>query len=174
LKTRFPFFPSTSFLDTKRLKRVRNSEIAVYSLDAGVIFKRVLTEFPSDTRLLEATEGCLTVEHVVVVDPDGTGLNASGGAESPSDVLRKDGCGETVHGVVCLRDDVVLILELADDDDRTEDLLLRDLGVGRNVGEDGRLDEVTFGPVTFSSEKLGRSLIDTGLDVSGDSVVLEL
>lgn len=35
------------------------------------------------------------------------------------------------HSVVCLLDDVVLVLELDDDDDRTEDLLLGDLRVAR-------------------------------------------
>jgi hypothetical protein len=60
------------------------------------------------------------------------------------------------------------------DDDRSEDLLLSDLHVGGNVGEDGRLDEVTLGSVTSSALENGRALVLARLDVRRDAVVLEL
>jgi hypothetical protein len=65
-------------------------------------------------------------------------------------------------------------LELLDDDDRSENLLLSDLHVGGNVGEDGRLDEVTLGSVTDSALEHGRALVLARLDVRRDAVVLEL
>jgi hypothetical protein len=65
-------------------------------------------------------------------------------------------------------------LELLDDDDRSENLLLSDLHVGGNVGEDGRLDEVTLGSVTSSALENGRALVLARLDVRRDAVVLEL
>lgn len=94
------------------------------------------------------------MKHVVVVDPDSSSLHASSGTKSTRDVLREDCGGETVpvqqsnqrlgllrkrwsssdvHGVVGLLDYVVLVLELADYDDGTEDLLLCNLGVARNT-----------------------------------------
>jgi len=63
-----------------------------------------------------------------------TCLHASRGAEGSRDVLRENGGGETVHRVVRFGYYIILILELEDDNDRTEDLLLCDLSVGRNTG----------------------------------------
>jgi hypothetical protein len=42
--------------------------------------------------------------------PDGTGLNAVGDAEGTGDVAGEDSRGETVHGVVGLGDNIVLVL----------------------------------------------------------------
>jgi len=61
-------------------------------------------------------------------------LHASSGAKGSRDVLRENGGGETVHRVVRFGYYIILILELEDDNDRTEDLLLCDLSVGRNTG----------------------------------------
>ena len=63
-----------------------------------------------------------------------TCLHASSGAKGSRDVLRENGGGETVHRVVGFGDYIILILELEYDNDRTEDLLLCDLSVGRNTG----------------------------------------
>jgi len=46
----------------------------VHGLDIGVVGKRILAEFSADTALLEATEWSLIRDHVVLVDPDGAGL----------------------------------------------------------------------------------------------------
>ena len=100
----------------------------------------------------------------VPVDPDGSGLELVRGADGAGDVAREDGGGKTVHRVVGLSDDcktrvsigggvklenaertVSLVLELGDDDDGAEDLLLDDAHVGLDVGENGGLDEETFG-----------------------------
>lgn len=60
--------------------------------------------------------------------------------EGTADVSGEDSGGETVYGVVGDLDDISIVLELGDDDDRSEDLLLDDLGIWVDVCEDGRLD----------------------------------
>jgi hypothetical protein len=108
------------------------------------------------------------------------------------------GSGETVHDFVALGHDIILVLrggkgkkisflarrrrrtgatthlKLLHTNNRSEDLLLSDLHVGGNVGEDGRLDEVTLGSVTDSALEHGRALVLARLDVRRDAVVLEL
>lgn len=59
--------------ESNRLERVGHREVDVNRLDVSVVLESVFSEFTTDTRLLEATEGSLGVKHVVVVDPDGTG-----------------------------------------------------------------------------------------------------
>ena len=53
-------------------------------------------------------------------------------------VTGEDGGGETVNRIVGLLDEVGLVSEFGDDDDRAEDLLLDDLGVGLGISEDWR------------------------------------
>lgn len=48
-----------------------------------------------------------------------------------------------IQGVVRLGEDVSLVLELGDNDDGAEDLFLDDAHVRLDIGEDGRLDEVS-------------------------------
>ena len=104
-----------------------------------------------------------------------------------------EGRSANVHGVVGLGENVVLVLELGYDNDGTEDLLLDNLHLGLDVGENRGFNEVTvtssssaieqgkgemknepLGSVSLSSSVDGSSLGLTGLDVSHDSVVLEL
>lgn len=81
---------------------------------------------------------------------------------------------KTVGSVVTDLDGLVDVLELLDGDDRTEDLLLGDLHVLGNVGEQGRLDEVTLVPVTLTTDlHLGTALF-AAVDVLHDAVELEL
>ena len=64
-----------------------------------------------------------------------------GSLQGTIDVLREDGCGQTVHSVVRLVDNILLVLELNDDTDGSEDLLLDNLhlrlGIGENRGLNG-------------------------------------
>lgn len=48
------------------------TEAVVHGLDLGVVLQGVGAELTANTGLLEATEGSLVGDHVVVVDPDGT------------------------------------------------------------------------------------------------------
>ena len=65
------------------------------------------------------------VQHVSRVDPNGTSLEFVCGLDRPVDVLREDGSSKTVDGVVGLTEDILVILELDDDTDGTEDLFLQ-------------------------------------------------
>ncbi len=85
-----------------------------------------------------------------------------------------DGSGKTVCGLVARLDDLFLSLELADGADGSEDLLLHDLHVLADTGEDGGLDEVTLLAVSLTTGlDLGTCLL-AGLDVVHDAVELEL
>lgn len=59
--------------------------------------------------------------------------------------------GQTVSGVVTDGDGVLLGLELRDGTDRSENLLLHDLHVVGDVGEDCWLDEVTSVTLTLAT-----------------------
>jgi hypothetical protein len=65
-----------------------------------VVCERILAEFSADTALLEATEWQLVVQHVVLVDPDGAGLERTADTKGSVDVLSVDGGCETVCGSV--------------------------------------------------------------------------
>ena len=85
-----------------------------------------------------------------------------------------DTSSETVGGAVTDLDGLVNVLELLDGDDRTEDLLLGDLHVLSNIGEQGRLDVVALTAVTLTTESNGRTSLLAVLDVVHDALKLEL
>ncbi len=100
------------------------------------------------------------VKGVVRVDPDGAGAQGVGHTEGGVEVGGVDGGGETVGGAVADPDGLFLVLELGDRADRTEDLLLHDLHVLADVGEDGRFDEVTLVAVAVATDlHLGAGLL---------------
>ena len=110
------------------------------------------------------------VQHVSRVNPNGTGLEFVCGLDCPVDVLREDGSSKTVDGVVGLTEDILIILELDDDTDGTEDLFFHDLHVWACVGEDGRLDEVTFVAVTLAAIVERRTFFLARFDVAHDTL----
>mgnify|MGYP006919987214 FL=1 len=50
------------------------SQAVVHSLNLGVVLKGIGTKLTANAGLLEATEGSLVRDHVVVVDPNGTAI----------------------------------------------------------------------------------------------------
>lgn len=48
------------------------AQVDANRLDLGVVLQRIRAQLAAKARLLVATEGRLVVDHVVVVDPDGT------------------------------------------------------------------------------------------------------
>lgn len=114
------------------------------------------------------------VELVVAVDPDGTGLEGVADADGSAKVLGVHSGGETVGGVVTESDDVGLILKLSNGTDGAENLLLHDLHVVGDVGEDSGLDEVSLVTVALTTNLDSGTLLLTGLDVAHDTVVLKL
>lgn len=85
-----------------------------------------------------------------------------------------DGSRKTVVGAVSDLDGLGLILELLNGDDRAEDLLLGDLHVRSNVGEDSGLDEVALLTVAVTADGNGGTGLLTVVDVLHDAVELEL
>lgn len=67
----------------------------MHGLNLGVVLQGVRAELTADTGLLEATEGSLVGDHVVTVNPDGTGLESVGHADGGVDVLGVDSGSET-------------------------------------------------------------------------------
>lgn len=159
---------------TTLLHRSRSGKVDVDGLDAGVVGKSVLSKLSSDTRRLESSEGNSSVKLVVAVDPDGSGVDLVGDSNGSGDISGEDSRSETVLGLVGESDDLGLVLELGNDDDGSEDLLLEDGVLRVDVREDGGLDVVSLSSVSLSTGKEGSSLLLSGLDVSHDSVVLNL
>jgi hypothetical protein len=163
-------------LKIKRLqsnKEVHSSQVELDSLNLGVVGKSSLSKLTSDTRLLESSEGKLGGEHVVHVDPAGSGLEAVGDLHGGVDVLGVDSGSKTVGSSVSEGDDLVDGLELGDRSNGSEDLLLHDLHVHLNISEDSRLNEVTSLSETLSSGNDGSSLSLSGLNVSHDTLELK-
>ena len=139
-----------------------------------VVCEGCLAEFSSNTAFLVPTERKLVMKHVITVHPDSSGLQSVGNADGSVEVLGVDGGSETVSGIVGKVNDLRLVLELGNSADRAEDLLLHDLHVGADVGEDSGLDEVTLVTQALTTDLDGSTLVLTGLDVAHDTVVLEL
>lgn len=149
-------------------------EVDVHGLHSGVVVQRILPQLPPDTALLEPTEWHTRIQLVHTVDPCRTRLESVRSLNRSVQVLREDGCSKTVSGVVGLSDYVVLVLEFDDNADRTKDFFLDDLHVRGSVGEDGGSDEIPFGAMAFTANlDFGTSIL-AGLDVTHDTVVLDL
>ena len=67
-----------------------------HRLGLSVVGQRSLAELSSDTRLLVSSEWDLVVQHVVRVDPDGTGAELVGDADGSVEILGVDSGGKTV------------------------------------------------------------------------------
>lgn len=98
------------------------------------------------------------VEDQLAVQRDGARLDPLGEAVGPGAVLRVDGAGQTVGRVVGQGDGLVLVVERQDGDHRPEDLLAVQPCVGGDVGEHGRVHEVSLALWEFGSEP-GTALI---------------
>src|SRR5882757_4839403 len=101
-------------------------------------------ELTANTRLLIATERRDRIDDVVAIDPDGTSLQPARNLVCATDVVGPDRSGETIGRVIALQDRIVLVLERDYRHDGSEDLFASDLHVVLNIGEDGRIHEVTL------------------------------
>lgn len=110
------------------------------------------------------------VKSVVGVDPDGTCAESVGGLDGGVERLGVDSGSKTVGGAVTELDNLLLGLELGDGADWAEDLLLDDLHVLGDVGEDGWLDEVSLVTLAVTTNlDVGTSVL-AGLDVAANLV----
>ena len=131
------------------------------------------------------------MKSVVCVDPDRTSLERVGDPNGGVEVRGVNGCGcvslckyliqdmrctsrETVCGRVSDLDGILLCLELGNGADWAKDLLLHDLHVLGDVGEDGWLDEVSDITLALATSlNLGAGFL-TSVDVAHDAVKLKL
>src|SRR3984885_911353 len=157
-----------------RLTKESSAESDSHRLDLSIVGQRILAKLSSNTRLLKATEWHLVAEHVVVVDPDGTCLQLVSHSDGGVKVLSMNGGGKTVGGLVASLDNFILSLELANRAHGAEDLLLHDLHILADAGENGWLDEVALVALALTTGlDLGAGLLPA-LDVGHDPVELEL
>lgn len=134
----------------------------------------VFAQLTSVSRHLETSEGCLDIDDVVTVDPNGSGADVVRDVKSFVDILGEDCSSETIHGVIGAIDDLFDGLELQDLHDGAEDFLFGDSHVVLDVREDGGLDEITFVTEAFSSGLQRGTLLLARLDERQDLVELGL
>ena len=108
------------------------------------------------------------------VDPDGASLEAVGDLDGGVQVAGVDGSSQAVGGRVADLDCVLLCLELGDAADGAKDLLLHNLHVFLDVGEDCGLNEVALVALALAASLDGGTLVLAGLDVAHDAIELEL
>lgn len=116
-------------------------KIDMHSLDLRVSLQARLSELPSNTTLLHATERNTWVAVLARVDPHHTRLNLRRNTMCLLNITREDRSAKTVNAVVRSGDGFGLVLERADDSERPEDFFLPNRHVLFHVCEDGRLDE---------------------------------
>lgn len=107
-----------------------------------------------------------TYQSVVGVDPNCAGPEPVGHLNRGVEVAGVDRSSQSVCGAVADLENLLLGLELGDGADWAEDLLLYDLHVLGDIGEDGWLDEVALVALALTADlDLGASVL-AGLDVA--------
>ena len=106
------------------------------------------------------------MQHVVLVNPDGTSAEFVRDADGGVKVGGVDGCGETVGCRVSETNGVFFGLEFGDGADGAENLFLHDLHVLADTGEDGGLDEVALLAMAFTADFDLRSLLAADINVA--------
>src|ERR671913_2406904 len=107
----------------------------VYVLYLRVVVEGVRAELASDSRLLEAAEGCADPDRGIGVYGDHSRLHATGDTQGAGAVLGPDRTREAVDGVIGLTDSVFFVLERNHRYHRAEDLFPCRLIVVRDRGE---------------------------------------
>ena len=102
--------------------------------------------------------------------PERTSTELLRSPHSTVDVLREYCSRKTVHAVVRLADDIVVVLELDHNSDWAEDLLLDDLHLSCRLREDRGLDEVALRTPAGTAEVNGRASFPSGVDVAHDAL----
>ena len=119
-------------------------------------------------------EICVQKSFYLAGDTHGSSLESVSGVDGSLDVSTEDGSSQSVDRVVGNSDQVLLVGELLQNQDGSEDFLSDNLGVGLDASEDGWLDEVTFVTLSNTSGQDVTTLALSVLDVTHDSVELEL
>src|SRR2546427_11679708 len=92
---------------TDRLTR----KINPHALHLGVELERVLAHLAAVARLLVTTERRSGIEHVVGIDPNDSGFHRASEPMRTRDVARPDTRGQSVHRLVRLTNQIVIIIK---------------------------------------------------------------
>ncbi len=111
------------------------------------------------------------MQHVVLVDPDGSGAQGVADPDGGVETGRVDGGGEAVGCGIAETDGVFFGLEFGDGADGAEDLFLHYLHVFGDAREDGRLDEVALFAVALAADFDFGALFLTGVNVAASVLV---
>src|SRR3954452_15691035 len=122
-------------------------DVAHHVLDPGVVLEAVHRQVLAVARVLEAAVRHLGDQRDVGVDPDAAEVQGAGHAHGPDVVLGPDRGREPVLDPVGPAQRLALVGEPLDGDDRPEDLVLDQLVVLPQAGDDRRLVEVAPGQV---------------------------
>ena len=107
------------------------------------------------------------MQHIILIDPNGAGLQRITDPDSGIDTGSMHGGGETVSGDVAEADSVGLVFEFRNRADGTEDFFLHDFHLFRDVAEDGRLDEVADFAVALAADFDFGTGFFAGVDIAG-------
>jgi len=136
--------------------------------ESSALVQSIFAQFTAYSRLFHATKRHAEVGGVNAVDlkqkmgtsfktltmksyPNSASLQPVRRFNGPINILREYCARQAIGSIVCLPDDVLIVVELDNNSDRSEDLLAHDLHAGLAVGEDGRFDEIPFGAVTLAT-----------------------
>ena len=92
------------------------------------------------------------MQHVVLVHPDGSGIQGVADSDGGVEAACVDCCGKTVGRGIAETDGVVFRLKFGNRADGTENLLLHYLHVFGHARENGRFDEVALFAVALATD----------------------
>ena len=112
------------------------------------------------------------MQHIILIDPNRARLQPITDFNRRIQIRGMDCSGESIGGFIADADGVVEIGEAGDGADRAEDFVLHDFHGGRDVAEDGGLDEVAGagGAAAFSAGFDGGAFGFAGGDVAEKGV----
>src|SRR5262249_15077481 len=112
------------------------------TLHLRVKLQGLFTHFPAVTRLLVATKGRSSIEHVEGIDPHHAGLYLLRKTMSPRDVPRPNAGSQAIDCLVGLLDQVIFVFEGNHGNDRAKNLLLSNTHLVLDFAENGWLKEI--------------------------------
>jgi len=155
----------------------------VHGFDACVVRKGVFAKFTTDTRLFISTERYLSVEVVVVVNPNSPSMQPVCRRDCTRNISREDRGSQAIlikylsdsqslwtrrahHRVISDSNNLVLIGELGHDHNGAKDFFLNDLGCMFCISKDSWLDKEPLGALPFSSKQDLCATLLSSLDIT--------
>lgn len=146
----------------------------MHSLDLRVSLQTRLSQLPSNTTLLHATERHARIAVLARINPDHTRLNLRRNAMRLLNIAREHRSAKTILAIVRSSNRLGFVLERADNRERPEDFLAPDRHALFHVCENSRLDEeaLAVDRAGFAADGERRTLGFALVDVREDAVEL--